>query len=198
MEKPAPARHPVTGLIARRWSPRAFDPDRTVGPGQILTLLEAARWAPSSGNEQPWRFLVFDGRDGAALEQARSCLVEGNAWARKAPLLLLSVSCETFTRNGKPNGLARHDLGLATENLLLQATDLGLAVHPMAGFDAVKARDLFRVPEGFTPAAMIAVGYPGSMDDLSEELRKRETAARTRNPAEDWSFAGRWGEPYRA
>jgi nitroreductase len=123
--------------------------------------------------------------------------VEGNAWARKAPVLLLSVASDTFTRNGKANPYARHDVGLATENLLLQATEMGLAIHPMAGFDAAKARELFRIPEGNTPMAMIAVGYSGTVEDLPEETRKRESAPRTRKPLEEWAFAGRWDHPFR-
>jgi nitroreductase len=164
---------------------------------KVLRILEAARWAPSSANEQPWRFLLFDSRDPAALDAARSCLVEGNAWARKAPVLLLSVACETFARNGRHNALARHDTGLATENLLLQATELGLAVHPMAGFDSDKARGLFRIPEGHAPLAMIALGYSASEESLPEELRKRESAPRSRKPLEEWVFAGSWDRPIR-
>jgi nitroreductase len=197
MEKPAPVRFPIHPLLARRWSPRALDPDRPVETETVLGILEAARWAPSSGNEQPWRFLLFDSRDPGALEAARSCLVEGNAWARKAPVLLLSVASETYTRNGKPNSLARHDVGLATENLLLQATESGLAVHPMAGFDSEKARQLFQIPEGHAPLAMIALGYPGSIENLPEELLKRETAPRSRKALEEWVFAGSWERPLR-
>jgi nitroreductase len=175
-----------------------MDPERAVDPATLLSLLEAARWAPSSGNEQPWRFLVFDSRDSVALEAARSCLVPGNAWARKAPVLLLTVASELFTRNGKPNAYFRHDLGLATENLLLQATEMGLAVHPMAGFDAEKARELFAIPPQHAPTAMIAVGHPGRPEDLPEELRQREAALRSRKPLEEWAFAGRWGNPFRS
>ena len=197
MEKPATPQTPIHSLLARRWSPRALDPGRPVEREKIRAILEAARWAPSSSNEQPWRFLVFDGGDPRGLEAARSCLVEGNAWARRAPVLLLSVASESFTRHGKPNAHARHDVGLATENLLLQATDLGLAVHPMAGFDAAKSAQLFGIPEGNTPLAMIAVGYPGRIEDLSEELAKRETAPRTRKPVEEWAFSGTWNIPCR-
>ena len=122
-------------LLARRWSPRAFDPERPVSKLAIRTLLEAARVAPSCFNEQPWRFLVFDGDDTEALEQARSCLSAGNAWARRAPVLILSVAAERWSRDGSPNRWAEHDVGLASENLALQATSLGFAVHLMAGFD---------------------------------------------------------------
>ncbi|HEY3226113.1 MAG TPA: nitroreductase family protein [Planctomycetota bacterium] len=197
MEKPAPTKYPIHPLIARRWSPRAIDPDRPLSAETVSAILEAARWAPSSNNEQPWRFLIFDGRDSGTLGKARSCLVEGNAWARKAPLLLLSVASEAFARGGKPNRHAFHDVGLATENLLLQATELGLVVHPMAGYDAAKARALFGIPEGHTPLAMIAVGYPGNVEDLSDELRAREIGPRARKPVEEWAYAGRWDVPYR-
>jgi nitroreductase len=167
-----------------------------VEPEKLRVLLEAVRWAPSCFNEQPWRYLVFDTRDAAALESARSCLVEGNAWARKAPVLLLSVAKENFSHSEKPNRHGQHDVGLASENLVLQATELGLVSHQMAGFDAQKARELFQIPVGYTPMAMIVLGYPGKVEDLPDELQKRETAPRTRKPIEEWAFDGRWGDPY--
>jgi nitroreductase len=195
MEKRATTGTPIHDLLARRWSPRAMDPDRRVAPEMVRSLLEAARWAPSCFNEQPWRYLVFDGSDPEVLEAARGCLAEGNAWARRAPLLLLSVARDTFTRNGKPNRHAQHDVGLATENLVLQATALGLATHAMAGFDAGRARQAFQIPDGFTPLAMIAVGHPGSPDDLEEGLRQRELAPRERRPLEEIAFSGGWERP---
>ena len=193
MEKPAPTQAPIHPLLARRWSGRAIDPDRAVEPDKLDTLLEAARWAPSCFNDQPWNYLIFDGSDPQALEQARSCLVEGNAWAKKAPVLLLSVARETFAHNGKPNRHGQHDVGLASENLVLQAIELGLVTHQMAGFDSDKARQLFAIPEGHTPMAMIALGYPGKIEALPEPLQERERAPRTRKPAEAWAFAGKWG-----
>jgi nitroreductase len=183
-------------LLARRWSPRAFDPKRRVSSLALRTLLEAARVAPSCFNEQPWRFLVFDGEDTEALEQARGCLSSGNAWARRAPVLILSVAAERWSRDGSPNRWAQHDVGLASENLALQATSLGFGVHFMAGFDEKKARELFRVPEGFTPMAMIAVGYPGNPDELPPKLRDRERAPRQRKPIEEIAFIGRWDHPF--
>jgi nitroreductase len=195
MDKPAPSNVPIHPLLARRWSPRALDPGRPVEPRILETLLEAARWAPSCNNEQPWRYLVFDGRNPAALEAARSCLVEGNAWARKAPLLLLSVAKETFTRNDKPNRHGQHDTGMAGENLVLQATEMGLMSHQMAGFDAERARELFHIPAGFTPMAMIALGYPGRPEDLPATLREREEAPRVRKAVSEWAFNGDWGKP---
>jgi nitroreductase len=183
-------------LLASRWSPRAFDPNRRVSRMALRTLLEAARMAPSCFNEQPWRFLVFDGEDPESLEQARDCLSSGNAWARRAPVLILSVAAERWSRDGSPNRWAGHDVGLASENLALQATSLGFAVHFMAGFDEREARELFRIPEGFTPMAMIAVGYPGDPDELPPKLRERERAPRQRRPIEEIAFAGRWNRPY--
>ena len=187
---------PVHDLIARRRSPRAFDSGRPVSRSAIRSLLEAARLAPSCFNEQPWRFLVFDGEDPGSLEQARGCLVEGNAWARAAPVLLLSVAAERWARDGSPNRHAQHDVGLASGNLAIEATDMGIGVHFMAGFDADRARSLFRIPEGFTPMAMIAVGYPGDPKRLPPRLRERELAPRKRKAISEIAFASRWAEPF--
>lgn len=197
-EKPAPARYQINELMKRRWSPRAFQEGRAVEREKILTMLEAARWAPSCFNDQPRFFLVFDGTDAEALERARGCLVEGNAWALKAPVLMLSVARDTFEQNGKPNRWAQHDTGLATENLLLEAVELGLAAHPMAGYDADRARREFAIPEGHTPIAMIAIGYPyrGQPDDLDEKLREKELAERERKAIGEIAFAGRWANSY--
>jgi nitroreductase len=196
MEKPFPAERPILEILLRRWSGRAIDPDRPVSRAIVLTLIEAARVAPSSFNEQPWRFLLFDGSDGEALEQARSCLVEGNAWAKKAPALLLSVAAERWGKDGSPNRHAQHDVGLASENLALQAIAEGLVVHFMAGFDAERARELFGIPDGFTPMAMIAVGYPGDVEKLPPKLHDRELAPRRRKPIEEIAFAGTWDRPF--
>jgi len=195
MEKPAITEHPIHELLARRWSPRAVDPSRPVPREALLSLLEAARWAPSCFNGQPWRYLVFDGADAAALERARDCLRPGNAWARRAPLLLLSVARDNWERDDKPNRHSQHDVGLASENLVLQAVALGLVAHQMAGFDSAKAKESFGIPEGFTPMAMIAIGYAGSIEDLPEEVREREVAPRSRKPLTEIAFAGRWAAP---
>jgi nitroreductase len=163
-----------------------------------MTLLEAARWAPSCFNEQPWRFLVFDESDPEAFERARACLAEGNAWALKAPVLLISVARDNFAKNEKLNRTAQHDVGLATENLLLQAVELQLAAHAMAGFDVERARREFNIPDGYTVLAMIAVGNPyrGRLEDLGEKLRARELAPRERKPIGEIAFAGTWDASY--
>lgn len=196
-EKPASPDYIINDLMERRWSPRLFE-DRAVEPQKIMMLLEAARWAPSCFNEQPWRYLVFDGRDKEAMAKARACLSEGNAWAREAPVLMLSVAKEAFTHNLKPNRTAHHDVGLASENLVLEAVEVGLATHQMAGFDLECARRDFDIPEGFTPIAMIALGYPyrGGFDNLPEKVRERELATRSRKPVSDIAFDGTWNKSY--
>ena len=194
-EKRADNHHPINPLIARRWSPRLFAEGREVEREKLLSLLEAARWAPSCFNNQPWYYLVFDGSDQAARERARDCLVEGNAWARRAPLLLLSVARENFLYNQSPNRHAQHDTGAASAYLVLQAVELGLVTHQMAGFDAERARAEFHIPEGFTPMAMIAIGYPYQDDfnNLEEKIKARELSGRSRRALQETAFAGDWG-----
>jgi nitroreductase len=197
-EKPAPAAYPIDKEIKRRWSPRVFEEGRAVEHDKVMTLLEAARWAPSCFNEQPWRYLVFDDTDQKAMEKARACLVEGNAWALKAPVLMISIARNNFTHNEQPNRTAQHDVGLASENLVLEAVEQGLVAHQMAGFNTDQARSEFHIPEDYTALAMIAVGYPyrGSLDDLNEKVRTGELAPRKRKPLGEIAFAGTWDEAY--
>ncbi len=197
-EKPAPTEYPINELMRRRWSPRVFEEGRAVEKEKLVTMLETARWAPSCFNDQPRNFLVFDITDQAALERARECLSPGNAWARKAPVLMISVARESFEHDGKPNRWGQHDTGIATENLLLEAVELGLAAHPMGGFDADRTRVEFGIPEGFTPMAIIAIGYPyrGSLEELDEKPRGKELASRERKLLGEIAFAGMWNAPY--
>ena len=197
-EKPSQTDYPINELMRRRWSPRAFQEGRPVERETVLTLLEAARWAPSCFNDQPRHFLVFDGSDADALERARACLSPGNDWALKAPMLMLSVARDTFEKTGKPNRWAQHDTGLATENLLLEAVELGVAAHPMAGYDPERARSEFGIPRGYTPIAMIAIGHPygGKLEQLDEKLRGKELASRERKPIGEIAFAGYWGRSH--
>ncbi len=185
----------IHDLIARRWSSRAFDPDRRVSREQRLVLLEAARWAPSCFGDEPWRYVVCDRfADEAAWHKAFACLGEKNQrWAKHAPILMLAASGSHFTHNGNPNRWGQYDTGAASENLCLQATALGLAVHQMGGFDADKAQKAFAIPEGFTPMAMIAIGYPGDPATLDPEFYDREMVERARKPLQERFFAGTWG-----
>ncbi len=194
MKNAAKTEFPVHDLIRLRWSPRAFS-DRPVDPEKLRSLFEAARWAPSSFNEQPWAYLMATREDPEGFARLLSVLMEGNiAWAQHAPVLMLSVAKLNFERNAKPNRHAFHDVGLATANLIVQATAMGLYVHQMAGFHAEKARELFAIPEGWEPVAAIALGYPGEPDSLPASLRDRELAPRTRKPLKEFVFTRRWGQ----
>ena len=195
MKKTAETRFPLHDLIAERWSPRAFA-DRPVEAQVVGSLLEAARWAPSAFNEQPWRFFVAHRAHADDHRRLSECLVEGNAWAREAPLLVLTVANTSFTRNGKPNAHARHDVGLATMSLVLQAQAEGLVSHQMAGFDPQRARTSLGIPDGFEPVAMVAIGYPGDEDRLPEALREREAAPRGRHELEAMVFGAGWDQPF--
>jgi len=194
MQKPALTQYPVHDLIQRRWSPRAFL-DRTVPPEELCRILEAARWAPSSANEQPWSFILATKEAKADYDRLFSCLLPGNQlWAGKAPVLMLSVAKLAF-EDQSPNRHAFHDVGLAVQNLILQALTQDIFVHQMAGFEVEKARALLNVPAGHEPAAMIALGYLGDPNTLPEKLRLRELAPRTRKPLTEFVHAGRWGQP---
>jgi nitroreductase len=193
VEKPADTAHPIEEPLRRRWSPRAFD-ERPVEAHKLLSLFEAARWSASCYNEQPWHFIVATRDDEAGFSRLLSCLVEGNrVWAARAPVLMVSVARLAFAQSGKPNRHATHDVGLATAQLIVQATAMGLFAHPMAGFDPDKVRELYDVPEGYEPVAAIAVGYAGDPATLPDSLRQRELAPRARKPVESFVFRGRFG-----
>jgi len=193
MDKTAETQFPLHDLLKRRWSPRAFS-EQPVGPDMLLTFLDAARWAPSSSNEQPWRFVVATKQEPADYDRLLACLLEGNRkWAYRAPVLMLSVARMDFEEDGRPNRHAFHDVGLATENLLLQVSALGLVAHPMAGFDIEKARADLKIPSGYEPVAMIAVGYPGELSVLPDYLQQRELKPRERKPLTEIAFSGLWG-----
>jgi nitroreductase len=186
-------------LIASRWSGRAYDSNKPVSRNDIISLIEAARWAPSCYGDQPWRFIVFDKTtDETSWQKAVDCLVEGNrAWAKDAPVLFLSCADSILTKNEKPNRFGQYDTGAATENLCLQAAALGLMVHQMGGYDADKARELFEIPERFTPMAMMTVGYQLAEDQIPDDMKEGEYAERLRNPIEDNFFAGTWNNSFK-
>jgi nitroreductase len=196
MEKLAETQVPIHELISRRWSPRAFS-ELPVEPDKLLSLFEAARWAASASNEQPWAFLVATREDAKNHDGMLSVLVDFNrSWADKAPVLILSLAHMRFEKNGRPNGHGLYDLGQAVASLSLQATALGLTTHQMAGFNVEAAREHFAVPEGWEPVSVIALGYQGDPDTLTEKLRQRETAQRQRKPLETFVFSGEWGHPF--
>lgn len=194
MNKPAPVDPPVHDFIRQRWSPRAFA-DRDLEPGVLRSLLQAAQWAPSCFNEQPWAFIVATRDQPEAFAELLGCLVPGNqTWAKSAPLLMLTAAKLAFDHNGKPNRHALHDVGLAVAQLTLQATSLGLGVHQMAGIDRGKARETYGIPESWDPVTAVAVGHFGDPQSLPEGLRERELGPRKRKPLADFVFAGGWGQ----
>ncbi len=195
MEKPASVDHPIAEVLRRRWSPRAFASE-VVERAKLLQLFEAARWAPSSNNEQPWRYVIATADEPELLTAAQSVLSPGNVWATKAPILVCVIARTTWIKDNTPNRHGIYDTGQATGHLLVQATALGLFCHQMAGFDVEKARTVFQVPEGHEPVAMMAIGAYGDPAVLEERRRQQEFAPRARRPVPEFVFAGRFGVPW--
>lgn len=189
--KDTPLDAPILDLLTKRWSPVHFD-KQPLTAEQIASLFEAARWAPSAFNEQPWLYVYASSDDGEKREALESLLVEGNAWAKKAGLLILSFAKKTFARNGKENAYALHDTGAASLQLVLQATSMGLITHQMSGFDHEKANALLQVPAEYMPGSMIAIGHMGDPATISPEEKKREDAPRLRNPIHKFVFHGQY------
>lgn len=191
--KHAPAVPGVIEDILKRWSPRAFS-EKPVSPEKLKEAFEAARWAASCFNEQPWRFLAGH-RGDETYKKIFDGLVEFNqVWARRAPVLILSVAKKTFGHNGAPNYHGLHDTGAATAYLALQATALGFHTHSMGGFDHAKALKSFNIPDDFSAGAVTALGYLGDPDALPDELRQRESAPRQRKELGEIVFSD-WGKP---
>lgn len=183
-------RYPVHPLIRDRWSPRAFA-DRPVDRDTLGSLLEAARWAASCNNEQPWIYIVAPREDGPAFQRALSCLVPFNQdWAKGAPLLMISLARTTFAGNGQPNRHAYHDVGAASAQLTVQATSMGLSVHQMAGIDVDRIRTEYALPVGVDPVAGIAIGWLGDAETLPDKLKDREKAPRERKSLDEMVLGG--------
>lgn len=194
MQNPAPAEHLILPELQQRWSPVIFS-SRSVPAETLDRLFEAARWAASSSNEQPWSFVVATAEQPEIFAKAAACLVPGNAWAKEAPVLVLSVVRMTLSGNDGQNRYAFHDTGMAVGNLLAQATAEGLFVHQMGGFDVEKARTDFEVPRNHEPVAMIAIGYYGNPDHAQTGLRDRELRPRGRKRLDEFVFGGGlWGK----
>jgi nitroreductase len=187
---------PIHELLARRYSTRAFDASKPVSRDQVITLLEAARWAPSCNGDEPWRFLVWDKtRDAAGYQKVFDTLSENNKkWVKNVPLLILGCAGVNFQATGKPNRWTQYDTGAAATSIALQATALGLQAHQMAGYDVDKVRAAFDIPAEYTPMGLIAVGYPASPDVLDDETKAKEVKARGRKPLAERFFEGGWGK----
>ena len=193
---PCPS-HPIHDLIAQRYSPYVFEP-RDVEREKLLACLEAARWAASSYNEQPWSFIVAERNDTEAFATMLECLMEANQeWARNAGTLLVTVAAETFSRNNKPNRVCDHDIGLAIGNLTVQATSLGLCVHQMAGINLSKTRQVYGIPDSHHPLTAIAIGYAGEASSDSEsQFAERDGAPRSRKPLNEFVYHQSWQQPW--
>ena len=191
-DKRAATDYPIHDLLARRWSPYAFD-ERPVSDADLRSLFEAVRWAPSSYNEQPWRYIIATRNEPGQYQKLLSCLVDANqAWAKAAPVLALGVVSLKFAYNGEDNRAAVHDLGLAAGNLLVEATVRDLYVHQMIGIDPDRARELYQIPEGFEAWTGLAIGYMGDSSTLPEVLRGRDLAQRERMKLPDFVFSEKW------
>ncbi len=193
MSKIAEPDYPIHELIARRWSPYGFSA-RPVSDEEVRSLFEAARWAASSYNEQPWYYIVAKQDEPEEFGRLLACLVEGNqGWARHAPVLALSVVSLNFKRNGKPNAAAVHDMGLAAASLTFEATARGLCVHQMIGIEPEKAREVYVIPAGFAALTALAIGHAADPKTLPDGIRDRDSSARSRRPLREFVFGGRWG-----
>ena len=194
MEKPADTQFPIHDLLSRRWSPRAFA-ERPVEPDKVQRLLEAARWASSCFNEQPWVFIIATAGQPAEHRKLLNCFVEGNqVWAKQAPLLMITVAKLHFDHNGQSNRHAFHDVGLAVGNLVVQATAMDLVVHQMAGILPEIIRECYTLPAGYDPVTGLAIGYQGDLQALPNELREREQASRSRKALPVFVFSETWGQ----
>lgn len=194
MRKPAVTSIPIASIITERWSPRAYDETAEITPDQVRALLEAARWAPSFGNTQPARYLLGV-RGTPAFDRILATFNSGNrVWAHRASLLLIGVMVTTNEKGDVP--YAEYGLGLASENLVLQAVELGLIAHQMAGFSPDAVRDFFALPADAVPKVAIAVGSPADPSVLEDDWRvERERAERARIPLEEFAFTETWGTP---
>ena len=185
--KPAKTEHPINDLIAKRWSARAFSTS-PVERSKLLSVLEAARWAPSPRNEQPWRYIVFTNDNPEKLKKAQSVLKDINNYAKRAPILICAITKKTYSDTGNYSRLHFHDLGSANENMFLEAFNQGLIMHEMGGFDAQKAREVFNIPEDFEVGIMIAIGYQDIHQVLPESLIQKAYLPRERKPLSEIAF----------
>ena len=183
---------PINELIARRWSARAFS-TRPVEKAKLLSILEAARWAPSSRNEQPWSYIVFTNANPQKLNKARSVLKEINSYAKRAPVLICAITKKTYSDTGAHNRLHFHDLGAANENMFLEAFNQGLIMHEMGGFDVQRAREIFKIPEEYEVGIMIAIGYQDTHHVLPDILTEKAFKPRERKSLQEFVFVEELG-----
>lgn len=195
MKNPTNNNYCVNNLIEERWSTRAFS-SKPVKKEQLQSILEAARWAPSAFNEQPWRFILGQKGD-STYDSILSTLIDWNIiWASNASVLILNVAKKTFTLNGNNNVTFKYDLGQAVAFMILEAINQGLHTHQMSGFDANKAVELFNIPNDFQAVSVTALGNYGNVDDLPEDMALMETKPRERKGLNEIIFSGKFGNNY--
>lgn len=191
-KKKANTEYDVHDIIQERWSPRSFS-DREVKPELIRKLFDAARWAPSSYNEQPWRFIYARKEEPEQFDKLYRVMGEFNQnWAGDAPMLILTIAKKKFSDTNKPNRVAKYDVGAAMSYFTFEATRHDLYVHQMAGINQEKAREIFDIPEGYKALTMAAVGYIGDPDNLDGDLKETEVSKRTRKDIDEIAFQGKW------
>lgn len=195
IRKPAETRVPIHELLRERWSPRAFA-DRSLDLETVQTLFEAARWSASCFNEQPWRFIVALRDQTEAFERLSLCLNESNRrWAPRAAMLMLTCAHTQFAADGSTNRMAMHDIGLAVQNMTVQASALGLVVHQIAGILPDVARTTYAIPSEYEILTIVAVGYQGELEDLNPYYHEREQRPRTRKSLSEIVFFDGWEQP---
>lgn len=171
----------VLEVIKNRFSPYEFT-DKAISETDLQTLFEAAGKAASAFNEQPWRFVYALKEDAENFKRLHDCLVEGNqGWTKDVAALVITVVSKNYAKNGNPNSVAKHDLGLAVGNLTVQASSMGIYLHQMAGILPQKAKELLNIPEGFEPVTAIALGY-----------YEGETKVKPRKEISEIAFKGKW------
>jgi nitroreductase len=193
MKKLAGTEVAINKLLAERWSPRAFNPEFIIDNNSLLSLLEAARWAPSCYGDQPWRFVIFQKHDITSWVGALNCLSVGNQnWAMDSSILIVVCANKVFDHNKEPNRWAQYDAGASAENICLQAVNLGLSTHQMGGFDEEKIRNLSSIPEQFDILSVMAVGKALEESDFTEEQRIKEQLPRKRKALNEIYFNNKW------
>lgn len=180
--------YPINKLISKRWSPRAFD-NTSLSHDQMNQLFEAMRWAPSSFNEQPWKVIYAIRSEESNFNKLLGCLGEWNQnWAKTAGALILTITKNTFNLDNSENKHAWHDIGLAIGNLSLQATDMGIYLHQMGGIERDVIKSTFDIHEGYTPVTGIALGYPGDINQIPEDIQEDELKAQERKSIAEFAF----------
>ena len=193
MKKIADTEVAINKILAERWSPRAFNPEFIIDNNSLLSLLEAARWAPSCYGDQPWRFVIFQKEHITSWAGALNCLSIGNQnWAMDASILIVVCANKVFDHNKKPNRWAQYDTGASAENICLQAVNLGLSTHQMGGFDEEKIRNLSNIPEQFDILSVMAVGEALKESAFTEAQRIKEQLPRKRKALSEIYFNNKW------